>query len=187
MRIIRHAALTPAPWRNGGGITHEIASVSDDCGLLWRLSLAEIDRNGPFSAFPGLHRILTVVAGGGLVLDLPDGPRRATRLCPVAFDGAVPVAAPDARGGQGTKSDVPEGCDRLGGDAFGRGAAPGCRRTGRNFRDSHRLRRRSGTEPLSNPATPCFAQERSTCRREARRSAFRSLTDLPGRRRRDRP
>lgn len=93
MRIIRHAALIPAPWRNGGGTTHEIASVSDDCGLLWRLSLAEIDRNGPFSAFPGLHRILTVVAGGGLVLDLPDGPRRATRLCPVAFDGAVPVAA----------------------------------------------------------------------------------------------
>ncbi|WP_413872549.1 HutD family protein [Albidovulum sp.] len=93
MRIIRSAALIPVSWKNGGGITREIAGVTDHLGPLWRLSLADIDRDGPFSAFPGFHRILTVVAGEGLVLDLPDGPRRVARLCPIAFDGAVPVAA----------------------------------------------------------------------------------------------
>lgn len=93
MRIIRSAALIPAPWKNGRGITRDIAGITDRLGPLWRLSLADIDRDGPFSAFPGLHRILTVVAGEGLVLDLPGGPRRVTRLCPVAFDGAAPVTA----------------------------------------------------------------------------------------------
>ncbi len=93
MRIIRSAALIPAPWKNGGGITRDIAGIADRLGPLWRLSLADIDRDGPFSAFPGLHRILTVVAGEGLVLDLPGGPRCVTRLCPASFDGAVPVTA----------------------------------------------------------------------------------------------
>ncbi len=93
MRIIRHAAPAPAPWKNGGGITREIASVSDDRGLFWRLSLAEIERHGPFSAFPGLDRILTVVAGGGLVLEMPERSQRLARMRPFRFSGATPVTA----------------------------------------------------------------------------------------------
>lgn len=93
MRVIPFDALVPAPWRNGGGVTREIARGSDGRGLRWRLSLAEIARDGPFSPFPGLDRVLTVVAGEGFVLVLPGGPHPLERLSPFAFGGGVPVAA----------------------------------------------------------------------------------------------
>jgi hypothetical protein len=93
VRVVAAAGLVAEPWRNGGGITREISAHSDAAGLVWRLSLAKIDRDGPFSAFPGLRRILTVVDGDGLVLDL--GARRlsAQPLQPVAFDGGATVTA----------------------------------------------------------------------------------------------
>lgn len=93
MRIIRAATLTPAPWKNGGGITREIARLSDDRGLLWRLSLAEIERDGAFSDFAGLERILTVIAGGGLILDMPDRSHRLDRMDSCRFAGTTPVTA----------------------------------------------------------------------------------------------
>lgn len=93
MWVIRHAKLTPAPWKNGGGITREIASTSDDRGLLWRLSLAEIEREGPFSLFAGLDRILTVVAGEGLVIELPERSQRLDPMLPFRFSGTTPITA----------------------------------------------------------------------------------------------
>lgn len=93
MRIIRAAALTPAPWKNGGGITREIARLFDDRGLLWRLSLAEIERDGPFSDFAGLERILTVIAGSGLVLEMPNRSPRLDRMDSYRFAGTTPVTA----------------------------------------------------------------------------------------------
>ena len=73
--------LTPAdykttPWRNGGGRTTEIAvspegaSLSD--GFDWRLSVAEVEHDGPFSSFPGYDRSLTLLTGGGILLDAGD-------------------------------------------------------------------------------------------------------------------
>lgn len=93
MHRIAVADLEPVPWKNGGGVTREIAGAADGDGFLWRLSLAQIDRDGPFSAFPGLGRILTVVAGAGLVLDLGQGGRDVAPLDPLEFDGAAPVSA----------------------------------------------------------------------------------------------
>ena len=45
-----------SPWKNGGGVTREIAKGAaagpdDDWG--WRISIAEVERDGPFSTFPG--------------------------------------------------------------------------------------------------------------------------------------
>lgn len=93
MRVIPLAALDPVPWKNGGGTTREIASRADAHGPLWRLSRADIARDGPFSIFPGQDRILTLVAGARLVLDFPDGPRAMGRLAPYSFDGETPVSA----------------------------------------------------------------------------------------------
>lgn len=93
MRVIPLAALVPVPWKNGGGLTREIAGRADANGPLWRLSRADIARDGPFSAFPGQSRILTLVAGAGLVLEFPDGPRAIGRLAPLSFDGETPVSA----------------------------------------------------------------------------------------------
>lgn len=93
MRIIRPGNFTTQPWKNGGGVTHEIARSDDESGLIWRLSLAEVASDGPFSAFPGLERILTVIDGAGLILDTAGGPIAAHPLGPVRFSGDLPIDA----------------------------------------------------------------------------------------------
>ena len=91
MRIIRPGDFTTQKWKNGGGVTHEIARAEDSDGLIWRLSLAEVASDGLFSAFPGLERILTVIQGAGLILDTAGGPITAHPLDPVRFSGDLPV------------------------------------------------------------------------------------------------
>lgn len=85
------AADRPAtPWRNGGGVTREVAAAPDGS---WRVSLAEVAADGPFSAFAGLDRILTVVAGPGLELTVGDAaPVTVAPLHPFAFPGDVATA-----------------------------------------------------------------------------------------------
>jgi environmental stress-induced protein Ves len=81
MEIIRFADLKPEPWRNGGGVTRQIAGSAGDgsgagSGVApaqdgawdWRVSIAEVTRAGDFSLFPGMERVLTVVEGELLLL-----------------------------------------------------------------------------------------------------------------------
>ncbi len=91
MRRIPQAQFQTAPWKNGGGITHEIARHRDGDALVWRISLAEVTTDGPFSSFPGLTRILTVIDGAGLDLHGPQGVLPARPLAPVRFAGDTPV------------------------------------------------------------------------------------------------
>lgn len=91
MRIISPDAFATQPWKNGGGITHEIARQDDQGRLLWRLSIAEVASDGPFSTFAGLARVLTVIDGAGLHLHTPGGRIDAMPLAPVAFSGDLPV------------------------------------------------------------------------------------------------
>jgi hypothetical protein len=91
--LILADAIPPQPWRNGGGATREL--LAWPAGPDWRLriSLADIDRDGPFSPFPGVKRHFAVLQGGGVRLGLagqtlsldPSSP-------PLGFDGAL---APD--------------------------------------------------------------------------------------------
>jgi uncharacterized protein len=78
------------PWKNGGGTTQELAVGRKGDTLLWRLSMAQITANGPFSVFPGLTRIQTIVGGQGLYLSGTDQMISVAPLAPVVFDGAVP-------------------------------------------------------------------------------------------------
>lgn len=65
------------PWKDGGGETTELAiepsgaTVQD--AFLWRLSMARVERSGPFSRFPGTDRSLLILEGAGMELDLGDG------------------------------------------------------------------------------------------------------------------
>ncbi|NSY38721.1 HutD family protein [Leisingera sp. ANG59] len=88
---MRFSALTaqPLPWKNGGGVTRELASHAEDGNLAWRLSLADITRNGPFSAFPGLARIHCIVEGAGHTLSNESVRLEARPLDPLCFDGGV--------------------------------------------------------------------------------------------------
>ncbi|NOT86858.1 MAG: HutD family protein [Lysobacter sp.] len=61
-------------WRNGFGWTREILrspEAGDDWD--WRLSIAEIERDGPFSSFPGIERELVLLHGHGVRLRFDDG------------------------------------------------------------------------------------------------------------------
>lgn len=71
-RRIGAAEHRAMPWKNGGGSTAEIAiappGASVAGGFDWRLSIATIEGDGPFSAFPGYDRTILLLAGKGMVL-----------------------------------------------------------------------------------------------------------------------
>ncbi len=75
---IRRHEQRVVPWRNGGGSTREVAvepaGGSLDAGFAWRVSIADIASDGPFSQFPGVDRCLWLLHGAGMDLDF-DGER----------------------------------------------------------------------------------------------------------------
>lgn len=93
MEIIRHSALIETLWKNGGGITREIGGESKDDRYIWRLSMADVTRDGAFSIFPGLVRILTVIAGNGMKLEYEDNTLLASLGVPLRFDGDLKIHA----------------------------------------------------------------------------------------------
>ena len=60
-------------WKNGTGWTREIARMPDREDWDWRLSIAEIEQDGPFSVFPGIERELVLIRGNGLRLRFENG------------------------------------------------------------------------------------------------------------------
>ncbi|MCA3572803.1 MAG: HutD family protein [Aestuariivirga sp.] len=94
MKIIRKEEYREGRWRNGMGVSWDIAAdvaSGDDFG--WRFALARIDADVPFSAYPGVDRVFTLIEGGGLALDLEGGPTLVVdRLhVPHPFPGDVAV------------------------------------------------------------------------------------------------
>lgn len=62
------------PWRNGGGTTTEITIAPEGAALagerfLYRVSIADVAVDGPFSRFEGYDRHIMLLAGGGMTLD----------------------------------------------------------------------------------------------------------------------
>lgn len=65
--------FTTMAWKNGGGITHEILRQPETASdWQWRISIAEIQQDGPFSVFPGCDRALTLLSGAGMTLHFAD-------------------------------------------------------------------------------------------------------------------
>lgn len=92
MEIIRFADLRPQPWRNGGGVTRELAShpraASAQDGVWdWRVSIADVTKAGDFSAFPGMERVLTVIDGELLLLTVDGGEHPLEKYRPFRFSG----------------------------------------------------------------------------------------------------
>jgi environmental stress-induced protein Ves len=96
MTVIRFDELKAIPWKNGLGITREIAvepagATTDH--FLWRVSIADVDTASPFSRFPGVDRVIVLLEGDGFTMTL-DGEREhaLTTLCmPFAFAGEAHV------------------------------------------------------------------------------------------------
>ena len=86
---LRADDVAPRPWRNGGGRTRELFAWPAGPDWQLRLSLADIEADGPFSCFEGVQRWFAVIEGEGVFLALPGGERRlTTRSEPLRFDGA---------------------------------------------------------------------------------------------------
>ncbi|MFD4561085.1 HutD family protein [Streptomyces sp. NPDC058469] len=95
IRALPASTRTAVPWKNGGGVTREIAAWPEGADMgdfVWRVSLAEVAADGPFSAFPDVDRTLTVVEGAGM--DLTVGGEQwlvNTPYEPRDFRGDVPT------------------------------------------------------------------------------------------------
>jgi environmental stress-induced protein Ves len=97
VEILPAAPRTPVAWKNGGGVTREIAAFPRGAGLShfdWRVSTAEVRSGGPFSAFPDIERILCVLEGE-LTLSVQGQPtvRLSKGSAPFAFAGDVAAQA----------------------------------------------------------------------------------------------
>ena len=98
-RLIPYAQLRPTPWKNGGGITRQIAIWPPEASLedfQWRISTAEVRSEGPFSSYPCVDRILIVATPGRqTVLSSPDwaAPRPLHYGIPLYFHGETPITA----------------------------------------------------------------------------------------------
>lgn len=90
-RLLRPSDYRAMPWKNGLGITHEIAveRSGDEPGFVWRVSMAEVSVSSPFSAFPGCDRTILLLQGDGMALESgPHGGRILDRkFQPYAFQG----------------------------------------------------------------------------------------------------
>ncbi|HEY4091090.1 MAG TPA: HutD family protein [Luteibacter sp.] len=96
MKIIRFDELKAVPWKNGLGITRELAVEPAGASMdnfAWRVSIADVDTASPFSTFPGIDRTIVLLEGAGFTM-LLDGEREhalTTLLEPFAFPGEAKV------------------------------------------------------------------------------------------------
>jgi hypothetical protein len=79
------------PWKSGGGQTTQIVAYPAGSTLDafdWRVSVADVAADGPFSCFPGVDRVLVLVAGAGMLLG-SEGRTAELRAAyePYAFNG----------------------------------------------------------------------------------------------------
>lgn len=92
--VLRRARdLVAVPWRNGQGMTRDVATrLGPDGALLWQVSIAELVRDASFSDYAGYDRIFTPVLGEGIALSVDGGAfLPCPLLAPFAFRGEASV------------------------------------------------------------------------------------------------
>ena len=87
-RLVRWIDVAAQRWLNGGGTTREMLAWPPGDGWRIRVSVADVESDGPFSAYPGVSRWFVVLQGAGVDLTV-DGQlhRRRRGDPPLAFAG----------------------------------------------------------------------------------------------------
>ena len=97
MKILRAADRVASPWKNGGGVTFEIAVGPAGSSLGdfdWRVSTALVAADGAFSHFEDVDRTLLLIAGSGMALRVGDDATTLTTASePLLFAGDAPATA----------------------------------------------------------------------------------------------
>ena len=101
--VLRSSTYRRMPWKNGGGETVEIAVSPEGAALSdfdWRVSMATVATDGPFSIFTGIDRTLSILEGNGMSLTIDDNAPVLLKQdsAPLAFPADVAVAATLAEG-----------------------------------------------------------------------------------------
>lgn len=99
LRVLERNTVVPSPWKNGGGKTYELLIHPRGSNLDtfdWRVSIAAISSDGPFSLFPNIDRTLLLLEGGGVSLDLTEDTEETryvmdTSLVPFSFKGETHI------------------------------------------------------------------------------------------------
>ncbi|WP_374977151.1 HutD family protein [Microbacterium trichothecenolyticum] len=92
--VVTPADASAESWANGLGVTRVLAKR-----LAWRLSIAELRGRMPFSAFPGIDRVLIPLSAPTVALAVDGVERRVTRERGIRFRGEARVVATADRGG----------------------------------------------------------------------------------------
>ncbi len=90
LHVVNLDAITPTPWKNGGGTARDLLMWPPGESWSLRVGVAEITRDGPFSDYAGIERWFAVLQGPGVALQL-GADRWEQRLGspPLRFDGAL--------------------------------------------------------------------------------------------------
>jgi environmental stress-induced protein Ves len=102
LTLLRASNYRRMPWKNGGGETVEIVVSPAEAGLgdfHWRVSMATVATDGPFSNFPGIDRTLSILDGAGMTLFIegrdPILLTRDSKPLPFASDAATSATLVD--------------------------------------------------------------------------------------------
>nr|WP_325264272.1 HutD family protein [uncultured Rhizobium sp.] len=82
MRILPASDHKRMPWKNGKGETVEIAVFPEAASVDdfdWRISMATVAEDGPFSVFADIDRTLSILTGEGIELSVEGEPDRVLR------------------------------------------------------------------------------------------------------------
>lgn len=83
IQIIRYEECESSLWKNGGGSTKQLLISPKDADLTnfdYRISIATISSNGPFSPFPCIDRQLCILEGEGVKLMMSDNAAKSSEL-----------------------------------------------------------------------------------------------------------
>ncbi len=93
MKLISSTDYVEMPWANGRGTTQEIVRVPNTDAWQWRLSLATVAVDGPFSELPGVERALVVAKGAGMVLTIDGADVEVPTHGTIRFSGDARVSS----------------------------------------------------------------------------------------------
>ena len=95
MKLYRASEHKRMPWKNGGGETVEIAVFPSGAGVDdfdWRISMATVASDGPFSIFLNIDRTLSILDGAGISLAMEGGQEVALHGASLPFSFAADIA-----------------------------------------------------------------------------------------------